>query len=113
MTRKVISLLARRSSFEQARRLERNMTMSETEISKEVKPASAPKGAAKASFADTVVDIGLSWAEAGIGISKTALENSARALDRTAKHLEGWKERLKGTARPAAAEELVDEITKS
>jgi hypothetical protein len=85
------------------------MTMSETEKLKESKTASAPK----TSFADTIVEIGLSWAETGIGLSKTALENSARALDRTAKHLESWKERRKGAARPAAAEEIADEVTKS
>jgi hypothetical protein len=75
------------------------MIMSETETTRATKPEFTAAAAAKASsFADTIVDIGVSWAEAGIGIGKTALENSARALDRTAKCLSVYQERLKGSA---------------
>ena len=76
--------------------------MSETDTTRASKPESTASAAPKVSFAETVVDIGLSWADAGIGIGKTALENSARALDRTAKYLSLYQERLKGSANPAA-----------
>lgn len=76
--------------------------MSEIETTRASKPESTASAAPKASFAETVVDIGLSWADAGIGIGKIALENSARALDRTAKCLSLYQEKLKSSANAAA-----------
>jgi hypothetical protein len=85
------------------------MIMSETETTRESKTESTSGTAPKGSFAHTIVDIGLTWADAGIGIGKTALENSARALDRTAKCLEAFQGKLKGTASQAAAKEPANE----
>lgn len=79
--------------------------MSEIETTRVAKPESTASAAPKASFTDTVVELGLSWAEAGVGIGKTALEHSARALDRTAQCLSSFQERLKGSVSPAAADE--------
>jgi len=71
--------------------------MNQTETTQESKPEAAPK----ASFTETIVEFSLTWADAGLGLSKTALETSARALDRTAKRVESLQERLKTTRAPA------------
>jgi hypothetical protein len=57
----------------------------------------------KPSVADTIVDFGLVWADKGIGFGKKALENGARALDRTAQCLATYQVRLKGTETAAKA----------
>lgn len=43
---------------------------------------------------DALFDIGTAWAEAGVGYGKIALENSAKALSRTAAALATIQERL-------------------
>ena len=43
--------------------------------------------AAAARVASTLYAVGVTWAHKGIGLGKTALENLARVLDRTAKRL--------------------------
>ncbi len=46
------------------------------------------------SLVDALFDIGTAWAEAGVGYGKLALENSAKALSRTAEALATIQERL-------------------
>jgi hypothetical protein len=75
--------------------------MSETQITTHGSVNSAP--ATRLSIADTIVDFGLLWADKGLGFSKTALENGARKLDRTAKYLEDVQGRLKGAPPSKAA----------
>ena len=70
--------------------------MSETQTIQQSKPETTTAAQAKVSVADTIVDFGILWADKGIGFGKSALENSARALDRTAKYLEEFQGRLKG-----------------
>jgi hypothetical protein len=69
-----------------------------TQTTHESKSQPIAAASSKPSVADTIVDFGLLWADKGIGFGKTALENGARALDRTAKCLETYQLRLKGTA---------------
>lgn len=47
------------------------------------------------SLVDLVFDVGQAWADSGIGYGKFALENSAKALSRTAKALEALQEKLR------------------
>lgn len=63
------------------------------------------KAAALKSIVDAVFDLGIAWAEFGLGQGKTALENSARALSRTAKTLGDLETALKTepTDEPKAA----------
>lgn len=70
--------------------------MSETQMTQAAKETTAK--AQRAFLADTIVDIGLSWADTGLGFSKSALESSARTLDRTAQRLGAFQERLKAAA---------------
>ena len=51
----------------------------------------------KAKLTDTIVDLGLTWADMGLGLGKNALESTARALEASAKHLEALQGRLKET----------------
>ena len=44
---------------------------------------------------DTVFDLGLSWAEFGVGQGKLALQQSAKTLEKVAKSLEDLQKRLK------------------
>ena len=43
-------------------------------------------------------DVGITWAQFGIGLGKTALETSARALERTAKRLGDLQTQIKRDA---------------
>ena len=61
------------------------------------------KAAALKSIVDAVFDLGIAWAEVGLAQGKLALENSARALSRTAKTLGDLENALK-TAPPEAEE---------
>jgi hypothetical protein len=47
---------------------------------------------------DTLFDIGLSWAEFGVGQGKRALQQSARTLEKVAASLNELQERLKKDA---------------
>ena len=53
------------------------------------------KAAALKSIVDAVFDLGIAWAEVGLAQGKAALENSARALTRTAKTLGDLETALK------------------
>jgi hypothetical protein len=47
---------------------------------------------------DTLFDIGLAWAEFGVGQGKRALENSAKTLERVAQSLNELQEKLRKDA---------------
>ncbi len=59
--------------------------------------------AAAARVASTLYDVGVTWAQKGIGLGKTALENLARVLDRTAKRLGDLQTQIKATTEKSAA----------
>ena len=61
--------------------------------------------APKAKLSDTIVDLGLTWADMGIGLGMTAIAGTARALDATAKCLESLQGRLKGVKSAPLADE--------
>ena len=67
--------------------------------------ASLPEApaAAAARVASTLYDVGVNWAQVGIGLGKTALENLARVLDRTAKRLGELQTQIKVNAEKSAA----------
>jgi hypothetical protein len=54
-------------------------------------PASKKKG----TLVDTIFDIGLSWAEFGVGQGKKALENSAKTLETLAHSLDDLQQKLR------------------
>jgi hypothetical protein len=64
-------------------------------------PPEVPAAAARA--ASTLYDVGITWAQVGIGLGKTALESLARALDRTAKLLGDLQTQIKTHAEKSAA----------
>ncbi len=47
---------------------------------------------------DTLFDIGLAWAEFGVGQGKRALENSAKTLEKVAQSLNELQEKLRKDA---------------
>ena len=52
---------------------------------------------------NSMFDFGALWADTGISYVRTNIENGARALERTAKHLETFQERFKrAESKPAA-----------
>ncbi|WP_437730930.1 hypothetical protein [Sorangium sp. So ce1335] len=57
--------------------------------------ASAGAPATKPPFVETLRALGTSWAEVAIGYGRVALENAARALDRTAGKLGELQGKLK------------------
>jgi hypothetical protein len=52
----------------------------------------------KGTLVDTLFDIGLSWAEFGVGQSKKALETSAKTLERAAHTLDDLEKKLRKDA---------------
>jgi hypothetical protein len=75
--------------------------MNDTQTSNETEtkaPATSPVGVIEektTAVVHALRDVGATWADVGIGIGRVALENSARALGRTAKLLETLQEQLK------------------
>jgi hypothetical protein len=65
-------------------------------------PVAAAAPAAAAPVASTLYEVGVKWAQVGIGFGKTALESLARALDRTAKLLGDLQTQLKANAEKPA-----------
>jgi hypothetical protein len=55
----------------------------------------APEAEKRSTFVDTLFDIGLSWAEFGVGQSKRALEQSAKTLEKVAHSLDDLQQRLR------------------
>jgi hypothetical protein len=52
---------------------------------------------------NSIIDFGAIWANAGLGHLRVTVEGCARALERTAKHLETYQERFKRPeSKPAA-----------
>ena len=51
-----------------------------------------------ATLVDTIFDIGLAWAEFGVGQGKKALETSAKTLEKVAATLEDLQQRLRKDA---------------
>lgn len=69
--------------------------------------ASAPAVAASpataaAGMASTLYSVGVTWAQKGIGLGKTALEGLARALDRTAQRLGALQTQIKANVEKSA-----------
>lgn len=58
-----------------------------------------------ASLAAAAIDVGQAWAEYGISYGKSALENTAKALSRTAQALETLKGKLRAEAEAEAPAE--------
>ena len=75
--------------------------VAEAQPAPQASPAEAP--AATARVASTLYDVGVTWAQVGIGLGKTALENLARALERTAKRLGDLQTQIKANAEKSAA----------
>lgn len=59
--------------------------------------------AAAARAASTLYSVGVTWAQKGIGLGKTALEGLARALDRTAQRLGELQTQIKANVEKTAA----------
>ena len=59
--------------------------------------------AAAARAASTLYSVGVTWAQKGIGLGKTALEGLARALDRTAQRLGELQTSIKANVEKSAA----------
>jgi hypothetical protein len=74
-----------------------------TQTTHDSKSQSTTVAQSRAFVVDTIVDFGLLWADKGIGFGKTALENGARSLDRTAKCLATYQVRLKAPVAKAPA----------
>ncbi len=53
---------------------------------------------APSTLVDTLFDIGLAWAEFGVGQGKRALETSAKTLEKVAQSLEDLQSRLRKDA---------------
>ncbi len=58
-------------------------------------PRSEPQSEPQGSAADAVLDVALAWIDAGLGIAKTSLASSARAIERTADALDALRARLR------------------
>ena len=76
--------------------------MATEEKTVEAKAEVVTDGSKAGSLVDTLFDLGTTWADAGIGYGKFALEHSAKALEKTAKALEALQEKLKKDASKAA-----------
>lgn len=69
------------------------MTNEATENKAEVVEEKTP-----ATLVDTLFDIGLAWAEFGVGQGKRALETSAKTLEKVAQSLNDLQEKLRKDA---------------
>lgn len=58
---------------------------------------------ARSSLVDALFDLGITWAEYGLGQGRAALENSARALQKTAKTLESLQRAIANDPHDKAA----------
>lgn len=68
-----------------------------------VAPAVTPAPvAAAARAASTLYSVGVTWAQKGIGLGKTALEGLARALERTAQRLGELQTQIKANVEKTA-----------
>jgi len=66
-----------------------DLTEAKAEVVNDEKPST---------LVDTIFDIGLAWAEFGVGQGKRALETSARTLGRVAQTLNDLQQKLKKDA---------------
>jgi hypothetical protein len=66
--------------------------MSSENVQAQVEGKSQPK---KGTFVDALFDIGLAWAEFGVGQSKKAFETSAKTLEKVAHSLEDLQQKLR------------------
>ena len=65
-------------------------------------PSPGPEApASSSSVVATLCGVGTVWAEAGIGYGRLALENSAKALERTAQRLGSLQAKLRKPEAPA------------
>ena len=73
--------------------------MSETVINNNSNANDAAKSP-KSNFVNTLLEVGATWAETGIGFGRVALTSSAHALERTAKALLELEGKLRRDAKP-------------
>ena len=71
-----------------------NVTVNETSEHK----AEVVEDKTTSTLVDTLFDIGLAWAEFGVGHGKRALENSAKTLEKVAQSLNELQEKLRKDA---------------
>jgi len=64
----------------------------------EVKGEVVGEPSTPSTLVDTLFDIGLAWAEYGVGQGKVALQTSAQTLEKVAKSLSELQERLRKNA---------------
>ena len=83
--------------------------MNETQNTTATKPRAAFDPSA---LVNALREVGATWAETGVGIGRVALENSAKALERTAKALLTIEEKLAHTKDAAAKGEPVKDAAK-
>lgn len=72
--------------------------MNQTQNTTDTKPRAAFDPSA---IVNVLREVGAAWAETGVGIGRIALENSAKALERTAKSLLVIEEKLHQEAKAA------------
>ncbi len=72
-------------------------TTSETETKNEAR-AEVVDDATASTLVDTLFDIGLAWAEFGVGQGKRALETSAKTLEKVAQSLSDLQQKLRKDA---------------
>jgi hypothetical protein len=71
---------------------------SENETVPEAKAEVVGDNAETSTLVDTIFDIGLAWAEYGVGQGKVALQTSAHTLEKVAKTLADLQDRLRSKA---------------
>jgi hypothetical protein len=72
--------------------------MTENENVPEAKAEVVSDRTEAATLVDTIFDIGLAWAEFGVGQGKKALETSAKTLEKVAATLEDLQQKLRKDA---------------
>jgi hypothetical protein len=74
--------------------------MSEKEKKEQVHEANAEVVSEKkpSTLVDAIFDVGLAWAEFGVGQSKRALETSAKTLEKVAQQLSDLQQKLRKDA---------------
>ncbi len=72
--------------------------MTENENVAEAKAEVVSDRTEAATLVDTIFDIGLAWAEFGVGQGKRALETSAKTLEKVAATLEDLQQKLRKDA---------------
>jgi hypothetical protein len=72
--------------------------MSQNENIPETRAEVVDEGGKPSTLVDTIFDIGLAWAEFGVGQGKKALETSAKTLEKVAATLSDLQQKLRKDA---------------